>query len=977
MSAMEHSGLRIGIDVGGTNTDGVLLDPAATEISHHGILAYHKAPTTPDPSDGIEACIKKLLDDAKIEPAQVASLTIGTTHFINAVVEKDAGRLAPVAVIRLCGPFSREQYPGIDWPVDLKTIICQHCGFVDGGLEIDGDIIREPVEDQIEEQCALIKQKGIKNIVINGIFSPADVVELQEERVGEWVKKYYPDADVVLSKHVANLGFLERENAALLNASILPFARATIASFERAARALELSCPVFLAQNDGTLLPARLAAGVPIRTFNSGPTNSISGAAFLVRHELGLTRRPMLVIDIGGTTTDVGMLLPNGLPRQAAATTDVAGIRMNFSCPDVKSIGLGGGSIVRRDGKLTIGPDSVGLQIQTKAFVFGGSTPTATDYAVAASTANLQIGNADRVPVDVREHAEEFCVVLHGMLESIIDRMKTKAEDIDVLLVGGGAVLFGDGTKLRGASKVIKPKYSGVANAIGAAMARVSGTVDTVRPTAEKTTQQVLEEVSQLATERAFENGALRNTIELAEVDVIPIQYVANKARFIVKAIGDFDFSRPLPAALDDPEFNTKLYEPVDKRSTSHTPLPLVPTLYELESYQPVVTPDREWLLSERDLEWISTGCYILGSGGGGSPYGEFVRIRELIRTGSTIRVVSVDDIKDSASIASGCGMGSPAVVIEKLAGNQMMESQRAVWDAIGSQPDAVITLEIGGMNGLQAFLLGASANMNVPVVDGDFMGRAYPTAWQVTPVVLGGDQAHALPNALADGNGNVVVMSRATSERMVERAFRAILAEMGSSVGFAKGAFSGADTRAWAVKHTVSLAWRIGRAVALCRARSDLDAVADVIVDAVGGPTTARVLFRGKIVSVERKNVKGHLYGEVAIMDSDAGRLTIPFKNENLIATRVQPDGTEVLATVPDLICVCDAASGEALGTSDYRYGLHVFVLGITGSDKWTSTPRGIDIGGPRAFGFDLEYKPLGVFVPPMSVIDEYGPPA
>lgn len=135
---------------------------------------------------------------------------------------------------------------------------------------------------------------------------------------------------------MANLGYLERENAALLNASILPFARQTIASFERAARSLHLSCPVFLAQNDGTLLPARLAARVPIRTFNSGPTNSMSGAAFLVRHELGLSRQPILVVDIGGTSTDVGVLLPNGLPRQAAAVTDVAGIRVNFSCPDVK-----------------------------------------------------------------------------------------------------------------------------------------------------------------------------------------------------------------------------------------------------------------------------------------------------------------------------------------------------------------------------------------------------------------------------------------------------------------------------------------------------------------------------------------------------------------------------------------------------------------------------------------------------------------
>jgi DUF917 family protein len=144
---------------------------------------------------------------------------------------------------------------------------------------------------------------------------------------------------------------------------------------------------------------------------------------------------------------------------------------------------------------------------------------------------------------------------------------------------------------------------------------------------------------------------------------------------------------------------------------------------------------------------------------------------------------------------------------------------------------------------------------------------------------------------------------------------------------------------------------------------------------------TSDRAARRGKIVAVERKLLKGHVYGEVTIAGADGtpdvgARLKIPFKNENLVATRVGLDGLErVLATVPDLISVSDAASGEALGTSDYRYGLQVFVLGITASEKWTSTPRGIALGGPRAFGLELEYVPLGVFKRPRSVIDEYAP--
>ncbi|KAL1742325.1 hypothetical protein HDZ31DRAFT_66082 [Schizophyllum fasciatum] len=990
MPAKLEATLRVGVDVGGTNTDGVLLDPFSTSEANRGILAWQKAPTTTNPSIGIEECITHLLNEAKVEPSRIASVTIGTTHFINAVVEKDRNRLAPVAVIRLCGPFSRDVYPGIDWPSDLRDIICSYCGFVDGGLEIDGQIIREIVEEQIKAECEAIKKRGIKAIVVNGIFSPSDLEEKQEERVGEWIAKYYPEADVVLSKHVANLGFVARENAAILNASILPFARRTISSFQHAiASRLNLKCPVFLTQNDGTILQAHLAANVPIRTFSSGPTNSMCGAAFLVKHEFAeKEKRPLLVCDIGGTTTDVGMLLASGLPRQAAAITDVSGVMMNFSCPDVKSIGLGGGSIVRKDSpsaKLTIGPDSVGHHIKTRAHVFGGDVPTATDYAVACAKMSgqaLDVGDPSRLPQSFYDNAEEYREVVKRMLENIIDRMKTNADDIEVLLVGGGAVLVNEGEVLRGASKVIKPKYSGVANAIGAAIARVSGTVDTVVSTEGKTTQQAIESVAQLAIDRAVENGAVRETIELAEMDAIPLQYIANKSRVIVKAIGDFDFAHvaptPPPLAPEEASEGDAIPEKDPAKSGKEGAGQMTPE--QIKAYTPTVTAQREWLVSETDLGWIATGCYILGTGGGGTPYPHFVRLREMVRNGAVLRVISPDDLRDDALIACGGGKGSPTVGIEKLAGDEMMESQRKVYELVGRQPDAVIALEIGGGNGMQGLLIGASTNMDIPTVDGDWMGRAYPVAWQITPVVWGGDKAQFIPTVCADGNGNVMVMTSATTEKMIERAFRAALAEMGSHVACAKGPTTGARTKSWAVQHTISLAWRVGRAVALCRAQNQLDAVADVIIDSVGGPSTARTLFRGKIVSVERKTVKGHAYGEVVIKaqegDGFEGVMKIPFKNENILATRVLADGTEeVVASVPDLISVCDSASGEAIGTPEYKYGILVTVIGITASDKWTATPRGIEIGGPKAFGMDVEYKPLGTFVKPKSVIDEYAP--
>ncbi|KDN69072.1 hypothetical protein CSUB01_10226 [Colletotrichum sublineola] len=989
--------LKIGVDVGGTNTDGVILEPTASASPGRGILAAHKASTTADPSDGIAAVVARLLRDSSADPASVASVTIGTTHFINAVVEGDASRLARVAVVRLCGPFSADIPAGVDWPPRLRAVVCAHRGLVDGGLEIDGDLIAELDEDAVRREAEAIRAKGIRSVVVVGVFSPVDVVHRQEERAAEIIRAVHPAADVVLSKDVAHIGFLERENAAILNASILPFARRTIRAFRRAVARLGLTCPVFVTQNDGTVLPAAAAARLPIRTFSSGPTNSMRGAAFLTKH-LG-REETMMVVDIGGTTTDVGLLLANGFPRQAAAYSEVAEVRTNFSCPDVRSIGLGGGSVVRKGedgGGLVIGPQSVGYQIRQKALVFGGDIATSTDYTVLADP-ELEIGDrslAERA--GLRDDLPEFKAKVRAMLERIIDTMKTSPEDIPVVLVGGGAVIAPD--SLAGASRVIKPEWAGVANAIGAATARVSGVVDSIESTETKTSAEVIKELSQRAVDKAVENGASRESVTIAEIESFPLQYIANKARVIIKAVGDFDLSRTRTADADPILDVTEEYtdEPGltndgQMKSSSDASEPPSQTIsYSkayIDGYRPKVI-DRQWHLSETDLDWITIGYYILGTGGGGSPYQHMLRLREMMRAGATVRIVSPFDLKDDDIVACGGGKGSPQVSIEKPYGDEIMESQRELYAYLGTKPTAVISLEIGGGNGLQGLILGASTNLDVPTVDGDWMGRAYPVSHQTTPVVFE-KKATMIPSCISDGNGRIMLMTKARTELDAERAFRAALSQMGSHVGCAKGPVSGRDTKSWVVENTVSLSWRIGRAVALARCTNTVDAVAEAIVDQVGGEESARVLFRGKIVGVERVTRAGHAYGEV-IIESSASydgangggertgveRIKIPFKNENILAKKVHGDGTEeILAIVPDLVCVIDAQNGEAIGTQEYRYGLLVVVLGITASEKWTSTARGIDIGGPKGFDMDdVEYVPLGKFKKPRSVIEEFG---
>lgn len=979
--------LRLGVDVGGTNTDAVIIDTTATSPST-AIKAWHKTATTPSPNDGIREAMSTMLRESNIDPAEISSVTIGTTHFVNAVVEADASKLSPVAVLRLCGPFSKHVPPCIDWREDLRDIILGHYALLKGGLEVDGHVISDINEEEIREQCRLIREMDIRTVAVNGVFSPIDTVERQEERAADVIKAEIPGIDVVLSKEVANLGFLERENAAVLNASILSFARHTIRSFQKPIKALDLKCPVFIAQNDGTVLSGDVAAKLPIRTFSSGPTNSMRGAAFLVQQTV---KEDTIVVDIGGTTTDVGLLQANGFPRQRAAYSELEGVRMNFPGPDIKSIGLGGGSIVRHEKMFTIGPDSVGHRLKEKALVFGGETLTATDLAALANP-DLQIGDASLVKEKVADgHVSSFKEVVKRRMEKIIDTMKTSPEDLPVILVGGGAVIAP--TELQGASRVIKPEFSQVANAIGAAMAKVSAVVDRVMSTEKESVAEITEKIKAEIIERTVDAGAEKSTVEIVEVDTFPVSYVANMTRFIARAVGNFDASKRLENTagnVGEDEDETS-FENRPKKEAEGSRKDALKAEADVYSYIPDVR-NRVWYISETDLAWITTGCYILGTGGGGSPYSSMIRLRTALRDGAMVRVVDPHDLADNDQIGCGGGAGSPTVAIERLAGDETLEAQQEVYKLCEESATHLIAIEIGGANGLQGMILGASSCMDLPVVDGDWMGRAYPTKWQTTPVVFNERSPIWSPIAMSDGNGNVVAMPKAASDAHVERIMRAALASMGSLVGTAEAPVTGAETKRWAVENTISQSWRIGRGVARAKREHRMGEVAEAIVEECGGSEAGRVLWKGKIVRVERTLRGGHAYGECVIQGADVsgddtggtaggfeGVIKVPFKNENIAALRVRQDGKQeqqedVLGIVPDLITIIDAQSGEAIGTPEYRYGLLVVVLGLAASDKWTSSERGIKLGGPEGFGFDhLKYAPLGKYTAPRSVVDEF----
>ena len=517
--------LRIGVDVGGTNTD-------AVAMSGSEVVGWSKAVTTPEVTEGIVTAVRAVLDDCGASPDAIGAVMIGTTHFTNALVE--GRRLVPTAVVRLGLPATRGLPPFIDWPERLRAVLGDHVYLCHGGHEFDGRLISPIDHDELRAAAHDIVSKGVGSVAVASVFSPVDASSEAEAR--DVLADEAPGLDISLSSEIGRLGLLERENAAVVNACLRPLAERTVSGLMGALVELGVDCPLHVSQNDGTLMSADFARRYPVATFASGPTNSMRGAAFLS----GI--RDGVVIDVGGTTSDVGVLV-HGFPREASTAVSVAGVRTNFRMPDVLSLGLGGGSLVRSGnstdgdgGDVTVGPDSVGYELTDRALVFGGGELTATDIAAAAGMADI----GDRGPVsDVDAGLVGDAVeCMQDTLATAVEQMKTSADPVPVVVVGGGGVLVRDG--LAGASETIRPDYFSVASAIGAAIAQVGAETDRVYSMASMTRDEAMAEARSVTTQRAVEAGADAATVEITDIDEIPLTYLpSNAIRIRVKAVGD------------------------------------------------------------------------------------------------------------------------------------------------------------------------------------------------------------------------------------------------------------------------------------------------------------------------------------------------------------------------------------------------------------------------------------------------------
>ncbi len=514
--------LRVGFDVGGTFTDGVLM-------RGREVLAKAKSLTTQDVTGGIVEALDCVLDGSAVDLSEISMVSLGTTHTTNALIERR--NLNKVGIFRLGAPATTAIPPLTGWPNDLKeTIGGQELAYIiRGGSEYDGRDIVPLDKKAIEEACKAMKGK-VDAIAITGVFSP--IIADHEKQAEKVVRGVLGDEiHVTLSHRIATISLLERENSTILNAAVITVMQRAVQSLKVAVAERGINAPLFIVQNDGSVMSADYAVDYPIFTVASGPAASVRGSVYLSGIEDGV------VVDIGGTSTDVAYIV-KGFPRESSITVNIGGVKTNIRCPDLLSIALGGGTIIKHEGDdvTGLGPESVGYNLIRLGTSFGGPLMTVHDTAVALGKLDTQLDvfktdfvtAPDKIAALSRPLVENAWEAIRKTIEETIDKMKTTGEAVPAIFIGGGALVVPK-TGISGVSEVVSPDHFEVGGAIGTTIAEIGAYAEGVVDLDIEDRKEAIAEVTEHAKDNAEAAGAIRSTVEVIDVEEIPFTYMPGK----------------------------------------------------------------------------------------------------------------------------------------------------------------------------------------------------------------------------------------------------------------------------------------------------------------------------------------------------------------------------------------------------------------------------------------------------------------
>jgi len=356
--------------------------------------------------------------------------------------------------------------------------------------------------------------------------------------------------------------------------------------------------------------------------------------------------------------------------------------------------------------------------------------------------------------------------------------------------------------------------------------------------------------------------------------------------------------------------------------------------------------------LTIEDLSDIATGAAFLGTGGGGDPYIGRLLAMNAIQEHGTPEVIDADSLSDDATVFTIAMLGAPTVLGEKAAcGDDVDLAVRRLERYLGRQADALIGIEIGGLNSLLPVM--AAARLGLPLVDADGMGRAFPEIQMVTFNVHG---VSCTPLVVTDDRLSSLVVDTGNA-KAAEGIVRVAAVQMGCSVILSSYPMTGADVKRSAVKGTLSLAMEIGRAIA--RGRRCGDPVQELVSYLRTTPyyNHCKLLFDGKVQDLRRETRQGFSVGHCHLeaLDGSGRTLEITFQNEHLVAR----ENGRVKAIVPDLICLVDRETAAPVPVEALRYGQRLKVIG-TSAAPIMRTPQSLAVFGPQAFGLTDPFVPL-----------------
>ena len=956
---MNHKNKRyvIGIDVGGTNTDAVLL-------VNNQLTAAVKQLTSDDIISGICNAMTALITENDINPANIHHINIGTTYLLNAITQR---QLNKVLALRLAAPATTALDIAAGWHDEMKQlIVAESQQIVSGGYEYNGVEIAPLNESEIQQAIKQAKQQGINAVAITGVFS--HLKNDQELMAARLMQDNGLQAS--LSHQLGGLGLYNRENSTIINASLSEAFSHLKDALLNSKKQLQLQhSKIFLINGCGTVQEVSESSInhiMPILTLHSGPTNSMRGACAVSNSS------DAIVVDIGGTTTDIG-LLKNGSPVIENVASEIA-IGTNITCqimrPRTFSVGLGGGTIITIDdkGDLQLSDKSLEHNLHRDAICFGGDIITCTDIAIIKQQHTFATKDATETFQAIQQQLQAFTHhdtdsiqqqidsiynAMHDRLLQLISNTVTSQPNTatTLLLIGGGALLFREKTLLSHMQQHKLPinkikclDNAGVINAIGAAMAKCGIQEKTIIDYATHPRNEAIIIALRNAVKQLHYYDIATDSIDIAPGGFIetPITYMpGHHNELSIQLIADYAESRDkstydIETTVKRLADNIGIKPNVNTKTIATNPDKQQPTCTAIKHTTAPTNKSRtkrnyqqQQPLTQTDIDNISLGACYLGSGGGGTPLLGNMIAKRLLDEGYSINMIDTQHLDDECLVVATGLMGSPTILYERLpAKDECLRAINAIEESCGQHIDAVIPMEIGGCNG--TYPLAIAAQLAIPVLDADYMGRAFPGIHMVTPCIHQNNIKS--PLSLANHSSCATLTANVLTELEQQARWQTI--EKGCAVSIAYLPMPAKWVKQQCITNSISIARAIGECMQ--KQHNSIDMRLQQLADTLQATPyhDIKVITQGRIRQVKHQERHGFSIGGFIINNE----VLVGFQNENLFAISLD-EPSKPLAILPNIITVIDANTAKPIPCEELCYGQEVLVISLSTPDILSSS--------------------------------------